>query len=69
MTREVLATIRVMAALQDRWGVRACHRYIVTMCFLLRSDLLAVRPALPLTHSADRADSYSTLGHPALRDR
>jgi phosphoenolpyruvate carboxylase len=32
MTREVLATIRVMAALQDRWGERACHRYVVSFC-------------------------------------
>jgi phosphoenolpyruvate carboxylase len=31
-TREVLATIRVIAALQDRWGPRACHRYVVSMC-------------------------------------
>jgi phosphoenolpyruvate carboxylase len=42
MTREVLATIRVMAALQDRWGARACRRYIVSMCSSA-FDLLAVR--------------------------
>jgi phosphoenolpyruvate carboxylase len=32
MTKEVLATIRVMAALQDRWGERACHRYVISFC-------------------------------------
>jgi phosphoenolpyruvate carboxylase len=32
MTREVLSTIRVMAALQDRWGERACRRYVVSFC-------------------------------------
>jgi phosphoenolpyruvate carboxylase len=32
MTREVLATFRVMAALQDRWGERACRRYVVSFC-------------------------------------
>ncbi len=42
MTREVLATIRVIAALQDRWGVRACHRYVVSMCSSA-DDLAAVR--------------------------
>jgi phosphoenolpyruvate carboxylase len=31
-TREVLATIRVIAALQGRWGPRACRRYVVSMC-------------------------------------
>jgi phosphoenolpyruvate carboxylase len=41
MTREVLATIRVMAALQDRWGHRACRRYIISMCSSAE-DMLAV---------------------------
>jgi len=29
-TREVLATLRVMAQIQQRWGVDACRRYIVS---------------------------------------
>ncbi|HVT21453.1 MAG TPA: phosphoenolpyruvate carboxylase [Mycobacteriales bacterium] len=41
-TREVLATIRVVAALQDRWGARACRRYVVSMCSSAE-DLAAVR--------------------------
>ncbi|BEP12530.1 phosphoenolpyruvate carboxylase [Acidothermaceae bacterium B102] len=42
MSREVLSTIRAVAALQHRWGVRACHRYIIS--FTSRaSDLVAVR--------------------------
>ena len=41
MTREVLATIRVMAALQDRWGERACYRYVVSFCSSA-TDLAAV---------------------------
>ena len=42
MSREVLSTIRAVAALQQRWGVRACHRYIIS--FTSRaSDLVAVR--------------------------
>jgi phosphoenolpyruvate carboxylase len=32
MTGEVLDTFRVMAALQARWGTRACHRYVVSFC-------------------------------------
>jgi phosphoenolpyruvate carboxylase len=32
MTREVLATFRVMAALQERWGERACRRYVISFC-------------------------------------
>jgi phosphoenolpyruvate carboxylase len=42
MSREILATMRAIAALQHRWGVRACHRYVVS--FTSRaSDLVAVR--------------------------
>ncbi len=42
MSREVLATLRAVSALQHRWGVRACHRYIIS--FTSRaSDLVAVR--------------------------
>ena len=44
MTREVLATLRVMALLQERWGVRACCRYVVSFCSSA-TDLAAV-PAL-----------------------
>ncbi|HWB65624.1 MAG TPA: phosphoenolpyruvate carboxylase [Mycobacteriales bacterium] len=40
-TGEVLATLRVMAALQDRWGTRACRRYVVSFCSSA-DDLLAV---------------------------
>ena len=32
MTQEVLATLRVMALLQDRWGPRSCSRYVVSFC-------------------------------------
>ena len=42
MTREVLATFRVMAALQDRWGERACRRYVVSFCSCA-ADIEAVR--------------------------
>ncbi|HWA67246.1 MAG TPA: phosphoenolpyruvate carboxylase [Mycobacteriales bacterium] len=41
MTREVLATFRVIAALQDRWGAPACRRYVVSMCHSA-DDLTAV---------------------------
>jgi phosphoenolpyruvate carboxylase len=44
MTKEVLATIRVMAALQDRWGARACHRYVISFCS--RADDIAAVPKL-----------------------
>jgi phosphoenolpyruvate carboxylase len=54
MTREVLATIRVMAALQDRWGARACHRYVVSFCSSAH-DIAAV-PALVRHALGDRAD-------------
>ena len=57
ITREVLATIRVMAALQDRWGERACRRYVVSFCSSA-SDLEAV---LRLARYAlgDRADGIA----------
>src|SRR4051794_37956899 len=32
MTDEVLATLRVMSFLQDRWGTAACSRYVVSFC-------------------------------------
>jgi phosphoenolpyruvate carboxylase len=53
-TREVLATIRVIAALQDRWGPRACHRYVVSMCSSA-ADLTAVTK-LARYALGDRAD-------------
>ncbi|HEV7207420.1 MAG TPA: phosphoenolpyruvate carboxylase [Mycobacteriales bacterium] len=41
-TREVLATLRTVAALQARWGTVACRRYVVS--FTSRAaDLVAVR--------------------------
>lgn len=54
MTREVLATIRVMAALQERWGERACHRYVVSFCSSAQ-DIAAV-PALARYALGDRFD-------------
>ena len=57
LTREVLATIRVMAALQDRWGARSCHRYVVSMCHSA-DDLLA--PMQLARHAlGDRADAIT----------
>ncbi len=44
MTAEVLATLRVMALVQQRWGPRACSRYVVSFCSSA-ADLAAV-PAL-----------------------
>jgi phosphoenolpyruvate carboxylase len=44
MTEEVLATLRVMGLLQQRWGTRACSRYVVSFCSSA-ADLAAV-PAL-----------------------
>jgi phosphoenolpyruvate carboxylase len=44
MTEEVLATLRVVKVLQDRWGPRACSRYVVSFCSSA-ADLAAV-PAL-----------------------
>jgi phosphoenolpyruvate carboxylase len=55
MTREVLATFRAMAALQDRWGELACHRYVVSFCS--RAADLAAVPALARYALGDRADS------------
>jgi phosphoenolpyruvate carboxylase len=57
MTGEVLATIRVMAALQDRWGAAACHRYVVSFC-ASAEDITAV-PALARYALGDRADSFA----------
>ena len=44
MTAEVLATLRVMSVLQQRWGARACSRYVVSFCSSA-ADIAAV-PAL-----------------------
>ena len=41
---EVLDTIRVVAVIQQRWGVRACPRYVVSFCSSA-ADMVAV-PAL-----------------------
>jgi phosphoenolpyruvate carboxylase len=57
MTREVLATIRVIAALQDRWGVRACHRYVVSFCS--SADHIAAVSALARYALGDRVDSVA----------
>ncbi|HUH07630.1 MAG TPA: phosphoenolpyruvate carboxylase [Egibacteraceae bacterium] len=40
--REALATIRVMAELQQRYGPRACHRYVVSFT-RSAADIVAVR--------------------------
>ena len=53
MTREVLATLRVMALLQERWGARACCRYVVSFCSSAL-DLAAV-PALARAAVGDRS--------------
>ncbi|HVV76463.1 MAG TPA: phosphoenolpyruvate carboxylase [Mycobacteriales bacterium] len=52
-TREVLATLRVIAALQDRWGTRACRRYVISMC----SSAADINAVTRLAHYAlgDRA--------------
>jgi phosphoenolpyruvate carboxylase len=55
MTREVLATIRVMAALQDRWGERACHRYVISFCS--SADDIAAVFSLVRFALGERADS------------
>ena len=44
MTAEVLATLRVMSVVQQRWGPKACSRYVVSFCSSA-ADLAAV-PAL-----------------------
>jgi len=51
-TDEVLATLRVMAIVQDRWGPRSCFRYVVSFCSSA-ADLLAV-PALARAAVGDR---------------
>jgi phosphoenolpyruvate carboxylase len=48
----VLATLRVMARVQERWGVRACSRYVVSFCSSA-ADLAAV-PALAAAAVGDR---------------
>jgi phosphoenolpyruvate carboxylase len=53
MTAEVLATLRVMALVQERWGVRACRRYVVSFCSSA-ADLAAV-PALASAAIGDRS--------------
>jgi phosphoenolpyruvate carboxylase len=44
ITAEVIATLRVMAVVQQRWGTRACRRYVISFCSSA-ADLAAV-PAL-----------------------
>lgn len=51
-TAEVLATLRTMAVIQDRWGGSACRRYIVSFTRSVE-DLLAV-PALARAALPDR---------------
>ena len=41
MTDEVLNTLRVIARIQERWGPRACSRYVVSFCSSA-ADLAAV---------------------------
>ena len=53
MTGEVLATLRVMAVLQERWGARACSRYVVSFCSSA-ADLSAV-PVLARAAVGDRS--------------
>jgi phosphoenolpyruvate carboxylase len=57
LTREVLATIRVMAALQDRWGERVCRQYIVSMCSAAQD--MATVGKLARYALGDRADRIS----------
>src|SRR5947209_5028907 len=52
MTDEVLATLRVMSFLQERWGSAACSRYVVSFCSSA-ADLAAV-PALARAALGDR---------------
>src|SRR5205085_8699677 len=52
MTDEVLATLRVMALVQERWGPRACSRYVVSFCS--RATDLAAVPALARAALGDR---------------
>jgi phosphoenolpyruvate carboxylase len=51
-TAEVLATLRVMSVVQQRWGRRACPRYVVSFCSRA-ADLIAV-PALARAALGDR---------------
>ena len=51
-TDEVLATLQVMSVVQDRWGVRATPRYVVSFCSDV-VDMLAV-PALARAAVGDR---------------
>src|SRR5437763_947902 len=53
MTDEVLATLRVMSLLQERWGTAACSRYVVSFCSSA-ADLAAV-PALARAALGDKA--------------
>lgn len=53
MTTEVLATLRVMALVQERWGERACCRYVVSFCSSA-ADLAAV-PALASAAIGERS--------------
>ena len=52
-TSEVLATLRVMAVVQQRWGQRACSRYVISFCSSA-ADLAAV-PALARAAVGDRS--------------
>jgi phosphoenolpyruvate carboxylase len=52
MTVEVLATLRVMALVQERWGARACSRYVVSFCSSA-ADLAAV-PVLAAAAVGDK---------------
>ena len=70
MSREVLATIRAIAALQHRWGVRACHRYVVS--FTSRaSDLVAVRALarIAVGDGALRRSTWSRCSRPRRTSR
>jgi phosphoenolpyruvate carboxylase len=57
MTREVLATLRVMAAVQERWGPQSCHRYVVSFCST--ADDIAAVGRLARHALGDRADALS----------
>jgi phosphoenolpyruvate carboxylase len=52
MTTEVLATLRVMALVQERWSARTCSRYVVSFCSSA-ADLAAV-PALAAAAVGDK---------------
>ncbi len=56
-TAGVLDTIRVMAAVQDRWGPRACARYVISFC-ATAEDLHAVT-RLARYALGDRADTLA----------